>query len=455
MLHLRIHDAAGETNGFWYGPADWELASETSSAVTFRKTFSNGVETRFKILGTFNTGADKGQFVEMKETYLGQVHFSMQLDQPDRIRYWSDGWEINGRDWNATLLSGIEYFGNSYANAFGGYRGDDRLIGKNGDDSLYGYGGKDLLDGGGGRDRMEGGASDDTYVVDNKGDRLVEFSGEGKDHVLSSISFSLPSYFENLTLTSRDAVSGVGNEHSNLLRGSNGNNVLKGEGGNDRLFGEGGVDVLNGGTGADRMAGGGGGDTFVVDHRNDHVIEDDVAGRDSVKSSVDFTLPSYVEQLTLTGSQDIDCVGNALRNVLTGNSGANRLNGEGGRDILYGGVGSDRLDGGSGQDSLDGGKGADAFVFVRAAESRTGVGDIIVEFQTGIDVADLSEMDANVVMPGDQAFTFISESDFSQVAGELRYVAAVVSGDVDGDGTADFEIAVANGATMTLDDFVL
>ena len=60
MLHTRIYQPAGDTNGFWYGPAEWELISESRSAITFRKTFSNGAETLFKIAGSFNTGTDSG-----------------------------------------------------------------------------------------------------------------------------------------------------------------------------------------------------------------------------------------------------------------------------------------------------------------------------------------------------------------------------------------------------------
>ena len=201
---------------------------------------------------------------------------------------------------------------------------------------------------------MEGGSGNDTYVRDNRGDRFVEFSGEGTDRVLSSIDFTLPSFLENLTLTGRGDIDGSGNEQSNVLRGNNNDNALNGNGKSDLLFGNGGRDALDGGAGADRMAGGAGSDRFFVDHKGDRVIEVYGEGTDSVISLIDFVLPAYVENLTLSGSAGVDGTGNALKNVMTGNSGANRLEGAGGADRLDGAGGSDWLSGGGGRDQLTG-----------------------------------------------------------------------------------------------------
>ena len=48
-----------------------------------------------------------------------------------------------------------------------------------------------------------------------------------------------------------------------------------------------------------------------------------------------------VENLTLTGSGDINGTGNVFANVLIGNDGANRLDGGGGADTMNGGLGDD------------------------------------------------------------------------------------------------------------------
>ena len=44
-----------------------------------------------------------------------------------------------------------------------------------------------------------------------------------------------------------------------------------------------------------------------------------------MQSSVSYTLGANVENLTLTGSADINGTGNTLANVITGNSGTNML----------------------------------------------------------------------------------------------------------------------------------
>jgi serralysin len=122
---------------------------------------------------------------------------------------------------------------------------------------------------------------------------------------------------------------------------TNGNDTIYGAAGNDVLSGLGGDDTIDGGTGADKMMGGPGNDTYIVDNKNDQVIEYPNQGTDTVQSSVTYTLPANVENLTLTGHSSINGTGNALDNVIIGNSANNILTGLGGNDILTGGGGSD------------------------------------------------------------------------------------------------------------------
>ncbi|WP_404291155.1 hypothetical protein ACD578_04220 [Microvirga sp. RSM25] len=110
-----------------------------------------------------------------------------------------------------------------------------------GDISVPGYiwtgnAGDNAIAGTEGADTMAGAAGNDEYTVNHSGDLVIENVGEGTDHVYSSITYTLTSNVENLTLTDTATVNGYGNELDNLIVGNVANNTLKGGDGQDTLM---------------------------------------------------------------------------------------------------------------------------------------------------------------------------------------------------------------------------
>src|SRR5207247_255989 len=102
----------------------------------------------------------------------------------------------------------------------------------------------DWLKGGTGADTLYGGHGDDTYEVDNTGDVTFENGGEGTDTVRSSITWTLGTNLENLTLTGLSKISGYGNSTDNVIIGNIVANTLYGYDCND---------YLDAGRGGDKM----------------------------------------------------------------------------------------------------------------------------------------------------------------------------------------------------------
>ncbi|HPX61715.1 MAG TPA: calcium-binding protein [Deltaproteobacteria bacterium] len=219
---------------------------------------------------------------------------------------------------------------------------NNRITGNAVDNILTGGAGNDVLNGAVGSDTMIGGIGNDTYYVDNTGDVVIENADEGTDTVASSIDYTLGANFENLTLTGTTAIEATGNELNNRITGNAIDNILTGGAGND---------VLNGAVGSDTMIGGIGNDTYYVDNTGDVVIENADEGTDTVASSIDYTLGTNFENLTLTGTTAIEATGNELNNRITGNIVDNILTGGAGNDTLNGGAGTDTMIGGIGNDT--------------------------------------------------------------------------------------------------------
>ena len=270
---------------------------------------------------------------------------------------------INGKAGNDTLQGGAG------DDDLQGGLGNDTLLGGEGNDRLLGYGvwaddslavaddpGKDFLYGGTGNDRMFGGQGDDIYLF-GRGDGFDEVgetqnaSGSSMD-VLRLGAGVLP---EHVTL--HRVQDGWGSDDlmvvidesstqiwiSSYFSGTSDSRVerIEFDGGAGPVWTAVDIDAhVQVGT-QNSMAGTSADDTFIVDNEWDSIVEADNAGIDTVLASRRFTLPSNVENITLTGFLNINATGNELNNVVTGNTGINSLTGGDGFDIGIGGQGDD------------------------------------------------------------------------------------------------------------------
>ncbi|WP_246015744.1 beta strand repeat-containing protein, partial [Azospirillum griseum] len=240
---------------------------------------------------------------------------------------------------------------------------NNALTGNGAANLLTGLDGDDTLNGGAGADTLVGGVGDDLYVVDNAGDVVTEWTGEGVDTVNASVSWALGDHVEKLTLTGAASINGTGNALDNVLTGN------------------GGANILDGGLGADTLVGGAGNDVYLVDNAGDVVTEAAGQGTDEVRTALAaYTLGANVETLTYTGTGPFSGGGNALDNRLAGADGDDSLSGFAGNDTLIGGIGADTLDGGTGTDTASYAA-ATSGVVVDLASGVGTAGDLLVSIE--------------------------------------------------------------------------
>ena len=285
---------------------------------------------------------------------------------------------------------------------------DDWVIGSPSNDKMHGGNGDDLFLGGKGDDLYDGGPGTDTAVyldapkgvhVDLAITKGQATGGGGKD-TLKSI--------ENV----------IGSNYADTLLGNGGDNTIEGGKGNDKLDGRGAFDFASYATSEAGVTV----SLAVTGQQDTHG-----AGLDTLKN---------FEGL----------IGSDFNDTLTGDDNANTLKGGNGDDILNGGAGPDVIIGGFGTDQLTGGPGGDTFVFPKLETTVDLIKDI-----ASADIIDLSGIDANLNLDGDQAFTKVSH--FTGHAGQLCLVydkshhVTHIRLDVDGDGNADMTINLSGKQT--------
>ena len=284
-----------------------------NSSHTF--TLLNDAGGRFAIDNGGHITVVNGLLLDFEQNPLHVIR--VQATDPGGLSFVKDfGITIN--DVNPENITGD---GNS--NTFVGGPLADNLNGGGGADRLEGRGGDDILDGGPGADVMLGGTGNDSFVVDNVSDQVIENPGEGRDSIYTTVNYTLPAEVEVLIAQGGADLQLNGNGLANTIFGNTGNNVI------------------DGGAGADIMLGGIGNDSYVVDNVGDVVTENPGEGRDSVYTTVNYTLSSNVEVMIAQGGADLQLNGNGLANTIFGNTGNNVIDGGAGADIMLGGIGND------------------------------------------------------------------------------------------------------------------
>ena len=279
-----------------------------------------------------NNILDGGGGADMLAGGAGNDTFIVDDQADQAIENLGEGTDIVQSSVNFNLGANVENLTLTGATSINGTGNDlDNIItGNSAANTLSGGAGNDTLNGGLGADILIGGLGDDTFTVDDAGDVVTEAASEGTDTVQSSLAFTLVANVENLTLNGSSAINGTGNALNNVLTGNSGVNTLTGGDGND---------TLNGAAGADTLIGGLGDDIYIVDNSGDVTTEAVDEGTDLIQSSVARTLTATIENLTLTGTGNINGTGNTSANAIIGNSGNN---------VLDGGTGADSLTGDSG-----------------------------------------------------------------------------------------------------------
>ena len=355
-------------------------------------------------------------------------------------------------------------------------------------DEIHGLAGADILIGGAADDLLFGGADGDTFVATVGGgadtvsdftvgaDRIdvsafgsiVGVTQQGADALVTvsaGVTFLLlgvsagavgadsfiglpagPLYNEINGTAANETITGTASadhvlagDGTDRVYGAGGGDWLEGDLGSDLLYGDGGDDLLEGGDGVDQIWGG-----LGLDTANGGIGNDKLYGEDG-----DDTLNGDAGGDFLYGGEGLD--------TLNGGDDVDRLYGDAGDDGLNGGLGNDLIYGGAGSDVMTGGGGNDTFYILGEGDfGPLGAPDRITDWTAG-DKINLTAVDANTALAGDQAFAIVSA--FTNAAGQL--VSTYNSGtnetlvqlDVNGDSVADYSLIV--GGQITAAGWVL
>jgi Ca2+-binding RTX toxin-like protein len=330
----------------------------------------------------------------------------------DRLTGTVDADSISGLAGDDTLLGGDS---------------NDTLLGGLGNDLLLGGRGNDVLDGGAGNDFLLGGDTRDTTLKGAGNDTYILRLGSGVDHIQDfdvTVGNTDVALFNGVAST---AVSALERKGDNLVIMYSASDQLI----MDAYFGQRGNQVEQ-----FKFSNGMTWDETAIKAR---VITVGTTAAETITGYNDGTNRIY----GLDGNDRL--IGGALADLIDGGNG---------NDTLYGEAGNDTLVGGLGADSLTGGLGNDTFDYNAVSESPAGVGRDIISGFAGAGAAigdkiDLTTIDANSLLAGNQAFSWIGGMAFT-ATGQLRYSGGVLQGSNDADAAAEFEIQLVGTPALVV-----
>ena len=290
---------------------------------------------------------------------------------------------VFGKDFTATVTDP----GSSGADNIAGTGGDDIMIGGQGDDTLAGGAGNDVGRGGAGADLFIGGAGADKLDGGNGFDTIDYSLSAAAIFVNLATNANTGGDAQGDKLTDIENVIGsglndviTGNVAANSLTGGLGLDLLSGGVGNDTLFGGDGNDTLLGGAGIDFLSGDAGNDSIDGGNGSDTILGG--LGDDTIFAGFGFD--------SIDGGDGDDFINGGFNgDTIFGGAGNDFIGGGNGKDVLNGGSGNDTLRGGFGPDTITGGTGADHFQFLHTLDGTVNI-DTLIDFQTGLDVMELS-----------------------------------------------------------------
>jgi Ca2+-binding RTX toxin-like protein len=474
-IHGRVYDAAGHADGsdFVIGAPEASGGQSANSSVTalpdgraFVVWDTYDIATGYNIFGRVvnaDGSMSNPDFIVNSATGLTESNPHVtELPNGELFVSWTSYDDATrDQDIHGRILSlDNTISGTDGKDALYGSAAADDIYGGAGNDDLTGKGGDDILSGGSGHNHIWGNLGDDTFLGGSGTDTFA--GGGGIDTVLyeqstAGVTVNLSTHIGSGGDAAGDTFYSienvVGSDFNDALIGNAAGNHLDGGLGNDALSGGQGNDTLDGGFGNDMIWGGSGNDTLIGG-----AGADTLSGGSGVDTA-DYSksMSAVTVNLALGTGNGGDAAGDKLSSIenVTGSAFNDHLTGSNGANLLSGGDGNDTLVGGRGQDVLTGGAGADTFVFNNVHDSMPGHADQITDFSHAQgDHIDLSGIDANAHASGNQAFTYIGDAAFTDVAGQLHYADHMLEGDTNGDGKADIQIHV-NVASLSTGDLIV